>query len=77
MSYKGHKNWTHWNVHLWLWNTECRHGIVKRALRYEKNKDDAARRILRYISEDTTPDGAVYSFSNVRAALVGSDIKVG
>jgi hypothetical protein len=37
----------------------------------ESNKDDAARRILNEIGEEKTPDGAPYSFSSVRAALVG------
>lgn len=69
--YNGHKNWNHWNVSLWLFNTESRYRLVEQSLKYEKNKDDAARRILRYVGEETTPDGAPYSFSSVRAALVG------
>ena len=43
----GHKNWNHWNVSLWLWNTEA---LAKRAEHYIGNSkhtlDEAARSLL-------------------------------
>ena len=32
--FNGHKNWNHWNVSLWIWNTEA---IAKRAEHYLYN----------------------------------------
>lgn len=67
--YNGHKNWNHWNVSLWINNDE---GLYRMALSLVRrmNKNDAAKRLLS-ILDDKTPDGAPYSFSSVRSALVG------
>lgn len=74
-TYNGHKNWTQWNVSLWINNDE---GLYQLALncvnRYPKAKDSAARHLLGRLKDGgitRTPDGAEYSFSSIRAALVG------
>lgn len=69
MSYNGHKNWNHWNVSLWVNNDES---IYREACRLisRHGKDGAARRLLAQLPEKT-PDGAPYSLTTVRAALVG------
>lgn len=74
MAYNGHKNWTHWNVSLWLSNDEGLYSLVQEGLRYRKTKDQAAEYIfdtLVLLGTFETPDGARYSRSNIRAALVG------
>ena len=68
--YTGHKNWTYWNVSLWLFNDEGLYRMALAALRHSPTKDAAARAIVSQLPA-STPDGARYSFSAVRAALVG------
>ena len=65
----GHKNWNHWNVALWINNDEGLYRAVKRyAQRY--GKAEGARLLMRdYFENQSTPDGAPYSYSSVRAAL--------
>ena len=67
--YNGHKNWNHWNVSLWINNDE---GLYRLALSYVNRfpRDQAARLMLAELP-DTTPDGAPYSVSAIRAAMVG------
>ena len=67
--YNGHKNWNHWNVSLWINNDEC---LYRRAheLARRYNRERAARQMLSELPTHT-PDGAPYSFSSVRAAMVG------
>jgi len=68
--YNGHKNWNHWNVSLWLGNDEGLYRAAVSAVRRSRTKDQAARALLAELPEKT-PDGAPYTFSSVRAALVG------
>lgn len=68
--YNGHKNRNHWNVSLWIHNDEPLYRMALDAVRRHRNKNDAARYLLQQL-HDKTPDGAPYSFSAVRAALVG------
>lgn len=70
MGYQGHKNWNHWNVSLWLFNDEPTYRLVQRAVRISDTLDEAADYILAEMPPET-PDGAPYTFSSVRAALVG------
>jgi len=65
----GHKNWNHWNVSLWINNDESLYRTVKRyTQRY--GKAEGARLLMRdYFDGQSTPDGAPYSYSSVRAAL--------
>lgn len=68
-SYNGHKNWNHWNVSLWINNDE---GLYTRAreLARRSNRERAVQAMLDYLPAKT-PDGAPYSKSSVRAAMVG------
>ena len=72
--YNGHKNWNHWNVSLWINNDE---GLYRMALNYIgacENRRDAAIAMCNHLVESGithTPDGAPYSVSFIRAAMVG------
>ena len=76
--YNGYKNWNHWNVSLWLNNDEGLYrlakGKIKSIKRYGGTRDDAAE-ALRVLFSDLgmthTPDGAPYSKSAIRSAMVG------
>jgi hypothetical protein len=70
-SYNGHKNWTHWNVSLYINNEEP---LYRMALDYKKRYGAAvgARKLLELLPSKT-PDGATYSLTAVRAALVDID----
>lgn len=72
--YNGHKNWNHWNVSLWIGNDEGLYRMARECIRNAKNRDDAAQDFLHQLAEcdiTKTPDGAPYTFSSVRAAMVG------
>jgi hypothetical protein len=77
MTYNGHKNWTHWNVSLWLFNDEEYYNAMKHAVRFADTLDDAARGLLEGLVDHCgithTPDGARYTFTSVRAALAHWD----
>ena len=68
--YNGHKNWNHWNVSLWLFNDEGLYRFMVDEMRRSGTRDDAARRMVSLLPSKT-PDGAPYTFTSVRAALVG------
>lgn len=80
----GHKNWNHWNVSLWINNHERFYreaqNCVKLAKGYtadgalrvygvSKSGLDLAAYLLMQALPDSTPDGAPYSFSSIRAAI--------
>lgn len=74
-NYNGHKNWNHWNVSLWIDNEESLYRLAQEAIRTNRafgrsNRAAAVDWFLRSVS-DKTPDGAPYSKSAVRAAMVG------
>ena len=77
MTYQGHKNWNHWNVALLLSNDYGMFTKVQHEIKVAPTRDAAARKILAYFTDrdprhpPKTPDGAPYSFSSIRAALVG------
>ena len=74
MSYNGHKNWNHWNVSLWINNDEGLYNMCRQHVRRSATKGKAAELILddlRELGLTETPDGAPYTASSVRAALVG------
>ena len=68
MAYNGHKNWSQWNQSLWVNNDE---GLYRRAaeLCRRYNKDRAAR-ILRSELPERTPDGARWSVTGIRNAMI-------
>ena len=74
MQYNGHKNWNHWNVSLWINNDQGLYSLARESVKNNRTKGAAAREILDVLLEggaDKTPDGAPYSITTIRAALVG------
>lgn len=72
--YQGHKNWNHWNVSLWINNDEFLYRNVYYFIREQGTKDKAAKAAYQWMAgtgRTHTPDGAPYSVSSIRAALVG------
>lgn len=74
-TYNGYKNWNHWNVSLWINNDEGLRNVARYYVKACGNKDEAATLMLRHLKEEAgftkTPDGAPYSVSSIRAAMVG------
>ena len=73
-TYNGHKNWNYWNVSLWINNDEGLYNLARDFVRTCDNKRAAASAMLHYLHDENmykTPDGARYSLSAVRAAMVG------
>lgn len=72
--HNGHRNWNHWNVALWISNDE---GLYRMALSHiaaANTRDGAAAEMvaeLREMGATQTPDGAPYTKTSVRAAMVG------
>lgn len=69
--HNGHKNWNHWNVSLWINNDE---GLYRDALDFATmyGRGVGARKFYETcLRGEKTPDGAPYSYSSVRAAMVG------
>jgi hypothetical protein len=78
--YNGHKNWNHWNVSLWLFNEEPLYRAVCAYVERSCTLDEAAELVLEHVQSIssatdrhpvTTPDGAPYTFTSIRAALAG------
>lgn len=68
--YNGHKNWNHWNVSLWIGNDEGLYRAAQECIEHTSNRDAAVRAMVAFLPAKT-PDGAPYSLSSVRAAMVG------
>ena len=69
--YQGHRNWNHWNVSLWLCNDYELYCLVQMWMGTPTlTRNDCAHRILSEVPSHT-PDGAPYTFTSIRAALVG------
>lgn len=74
--YNGHKNWTHWNVALWLGNDES---LYRMAMEYKGRKTPAGKeytpRRAAYKAQamlpPKTPDGARYSIVALTEAIKG------
>ena len=76
MSYNGHKNWNHWNVSLWIDNDEGLYRMARNFIaRYPHvGREKQAKLMLERLHDEGithTPDGAPYSVSSIRAAMVG------
>ena len=72
--FNGHKNRNHWNVSLWINNDEPLYRMARDMVRRNDSRDEAARMMLRALGDmgiHATPDGAPYSASAIRAAMVG------
>ena len=74
--YNGHKNWNHWNVSLWVNNDEGLYRMAQNFIhRYPRvGREKQARLMLERLHDEgiiRTPDGAPYSISSIRAAMVG------
>ena len=69
-TYNGHKNYPYWNVSLWLNNDEGLYNAMRDCIRRTHNRTEAAQMMLEMLPEKT-PDGAKYSLSAVKAAMVG------
>lgn len=72
--FNGHKNWNHWSVSLWINNDEALYHMALDAIGDSHSRTEAAEYMLRDLIEmgvTKTPDGAPYSVSSIRAAMVG------
>lgn len=72
--YNGHKNWTQWNVSLWINNDESLYNLAKYFIHDSQDKDEAASRMFDDLVNNEvteTPDGAKYSKTSIRRAMVG------
>lgn len=74
--FNGHKNWNHWNVSLWINNDESLYRDAQFYIRHWRcrGRDYAAKYMfeaMRDAGVTHTPDGAPYSVSSIRAAMVG------
>lgn len=73
-TYNGHKNWSHWNVSLWINNDHGLYQLARGCVRGARNRQQAAEDMLTALHADgitKTPDGARYSVTTIRAAMVG------
>lgn len=70
-TYNGHKNWTHWNVALWVCNDESIYLEASRLLAKFPGKLAKCARLLKRELPERTPDGARYSLIALRASLEG------
>lgn len=77
-TYNGHKNWNHWNVSLWINNDEMLYKLARNYVMECRHRgysrQDAAKAVLAALESEGlthTPDGAPYSVSSIRAAMVG------
>lgn len=72
--YNGHKNYNHWNVSLWLNNDKSLYRLMQDAVGQGYGRESAAKAVFDILRDDNithTPDGAPYSVSAIRAAMVG------
>lgn len=72
-TYNGHKNWNHWNVALWLGSDENAYRMMCAAVKASPTREQAARHVMETLKQGGithTPDGAPYSVTAIRAAMV-------
>lgn len=72
--YNGHKNWTQWNVSLWINNDPSLYALAVQAVQHTRTLDKAAEALysdLMVLNRKHTPDGAAFSKSNLRHAING------
>jgi len=74
MSYNGHKNWAQWNVSLWINNDEGLYNLARECVRMRRARILAAqdfKALLEDVGTTHTPDGARYTVTAIRHAMVG------
>lgn len=74
MGYNGHKNWSQWNVSLWINNDEGLYNLMRDCIRVTCCRGQAAEEMLSCLNEcgiTKTPDGAKYTKTSIRKAMVG------
>ena len=69
--YNGHKNWTHWNVSLWINNDEGMYHHARDLASCLTRKAAAQQMLddLHSMHIDKTPDGAKYSVTAIYHAM--------
>lgn len=73
-TYNGHKDWTHWNVSLWVNNDEPTYRLAQACVRLLKPRRRAAEAMLQELHArgiTATPDGARYSVTSLLHAMRG------
>ncbi len=78
MTRQGRNSWNHKNVAKWLLGDQPTYEMVRGHVEDCSDRDVAAQRILATLQgygpawkRAKTPDGATYTYTNIRAALVG------
>ena len=74
VKFNGHRNWAHWNVALWINNDENLYHLARECIDQSANRTMAVKNLIGVLDElgiTETPDGAKYSISAIRAAMVG------
>lgn len=69
--YNGHRSWNAWNVALWVGNDEGLYNLALECIRTTKTRNLAARKMMRMLDGEKTPDGAIYNYTCIREALKG------
>lgn len=82
-SFNGHRNWTQWNVSIWINNDEGLYRLAQHAIQITENRTLAAKAMLQDLkagvampgevrgNSPRTPDGARYSVTAIRNAMRG------
>ena len=67
-------NWNHQNVAMWMLNDESLYRTMRYCIRISKTKDQAVLNFQRELAKmgiKRTPNGAPYTKTAIRAAMVG------
>lgn len=70
--YNGHRSWAAWNVSLWINNDEGLYNWARQLVN-RHGKNVAARKMMEELAGQKTPDGAKYTATSIREAMVGME----